>query len=473
MPIQTFETKTAVTPEELFAWHTRPGAFERLSPPWQSVEIEKPAPVENGSQVLLRLKKGPLVFRCAATHQDVDPGRGFTDVLTAAPFARWVHRHDFEPDGNASVLRDRIDYKLAGGVLGRLLAGRQVRRDLATTFAFRHETTSRDLARHRGFADNPRLRIAVTGSSGLVGGNLVPFLTTGGHQVVRLVRGNPVHGNAVRGGPAPGSTGRSDTSPWQPEVGLLSPEALGPLDAVVHLAGENIAGGRWTAARKQRIRASRIDGTRNLIRSLGQMENPPKTLVCASAIGYYGSRGDELLDEASASGEGFLAEICRDWEEAAGEAAAHGMRVVMLRFGVILTPAGGALAKMLPPFRFGVGGRLGDGRQYMSWVSIDDAVGAIHQALLDGRLSGAVNVVSPKPATNGEFTKALGRVLRRPTLFRVPEFGARTAFGEMADEMLLSSARVRPHRLEEVGFAFGDTDLDRTLARLLGKLEKA
>jgi uncharacterized protein (TIGR01777 family) len=466
MPVQTFETKTPASAEELFTWHTRPGAFERLCPPWQSVEIEKPAPVENGSEVHLRLKKGPLVFRCRARHQDVDPGRGFTDVLTARPFARWVHRHDFEPEGDASVLRDRIDYELAGGVLGRLLAGGQVRRDLATTFAFRHETTYRDLERHRTFTQSPRLRVAVTGSSGLVGGNLVPFLTTGGHQIVRLVRGEAVSGETVIE-----DRGRPDTAPWQPQAGLLSPSTLGPIDAVVHLAGENIAGGRWTAARKQRIRASRIDGTRNLIRSFGRMENPPRTLVCASAIGYYGSRGDELLDEASTSGDGFLAEVCQDWEEAAGEAAAQGMRVVMLRFGVILTPAGGALAKMLPPFRFGAGGRLGDGRQYMSWVSIDDAIGAIYQALLDDRLSGAVNVVAPEPATNEEFTKALGRTLRRPTLFPVPKLAARAAFGEMADEMLLASARVRPRKLEKAGFIHGDTDLDRTLARLLGRLE--
>jgi len=469
MPIQTFETKTPASSEDLFDWHTSRGAFERLCPPWQSVQIESPAPIENGSRVLLRLRKGPFGFRCAAEHQDVDPGRGFTDVMTARPFAHWVHRHDFEPDGGASVLRDRIDYELAGGALGRLLAGRQVRRDVATTFAFRHETTARDLARHRTFADSPRLRIAVTGASGLVGSNLLPFLTTGGHRVVSLVRGKPALDPALDK-PVRHEMARPDTSPWHPGTGLLSPETLGQVDAVVHLAGENIAGGRWTRARKQRIRASRIDGTRNLIRSLGKMENPPKTVICASAIGYYGSRGEELLDEESASGEGFLAEVCRDWEEAASEAGAHGIRVVMLRFGVILTPAGGALAKMLPPFRFGAGGRIGDGRQYMSWVSIDDAVGAIHQALLDERLSGAINVVAPQAATNDEFTKALGRVLGRPTFFPVPKFAARLLFGQMADEMLLSSTRVRPTRLEATGFRFDDTDLDHTLSRLLGKV---
>jgi uncharacterized protein (TIGR01777 family) len=456
MPIRTFETQIGASAEELFAWHTRPGAFERLCPPWQALQIEIPAPVANGSRVQLRLRKGPLAFRCSAEHRDVEPGRGFTDVMTALPFARWVHRHDFETDGSGSLLRDRIDYALAGGAIGRALAGRQVARDLATTFAFRHETTARDLARHGAFAHARRLRVAVTGTNGLVGQNLIPFLTTGGHRVVRLMR----NGSA-----------EADTAPWQVGEGLTSPSSLGPVDAVVHLAGENIAAGRWTAARKERIRSSRVDGTRNLIHSLSRMERRPNTLICASAIGYYGSRGDELLDEGSAAGEGFLADVCREWEEAAAEAAALGLRVVTLRFGVILTPAGGALAKMLPPFRLGAGGRIGDGRQYMSWVSIDDTLAAIYQALLDERLTGAVNVVAPVAATNDEFTTALGRVLRRPTLLPLPAAGARLALGEMAEEMLLASTRARPRKLEDLGFAFTDVDLDRTLARLLGKLE--
>ena len=457
MPMATFHTSIDSSADELFSWHTRPGAFERLCPPWQSIEIEEPAAIEDGSRVKLRLKKGPVRFRWTAEHRDVEPGAGFTDVQVSGPFARWIHRHEFETiDRHASVLCDRIDYALRGGALGRLLAGRSVRRDLSTTFAFRHETTARDLARHRAFAREPRLRVAITGSSGLVGGNLVPFLTTGGHRVVRLVRN---------------ATDEPDVAGWRPETGLLSPNKFPPCDAVVHLAGENIAGGRWTPARKERIAASRVDGTRNLIRSLGQLEEPPPILVCASAIGYYGSRGAEHLDEQSASGDGFLAATCREWEEAAGEAASLGMRVVTLRFGVVLSPAGGALAKMLPPFRAGAGGRIGDGRQFMSWVSIDDTLGAIYQALFDERLSGPVNVVSPRPATNHEFTRALGRALGRPTLLPLPKQALRAMFGEMADEMLLASTRVRPHRLQEAGFDFLDVDLDRTLDRLLGKVE--
>ncbi|MDH5521304.1 MAG: TIGR01777 family oxidoreductase [Acidimicrobiia bacterium] len=204
------------------------------------------------------------------------------------------------------------------------------------------------------------------------------------------------------------------------------------------------------------------------MRSLGRLQTPPKTLVCASAIGYYGSRGDQELDEGSASGDGFLAETVRDWEAAARAAEEYGIRVVLLRFGVVLTPSGGALARLLTPFRLGGGGVIGSGRQTMSWVSIDDAIGAIHAALLDQSLAGPVNVVSPEPVTNRTFTETLGRVLKRPTILPLPAAGARLLLGEMADEMLLASARVVPARLERAGFVFDDPSLGAALERLLG-----
>lgn len=454
MTTQTFRKELPVPQADLFAWHSRPGAFERLAPPWQSISIVHPAPLEEGSRVRLSLRKGPFRFAWTADHREVRPDDGFVDVQTEGPFARWIHRHDFEATDRGSVLSDSIDYALPGGPVGALLAGATVRRDLSSTFAYRQETTARDLARHREFADTPRLRVAVSGAGGLVGGQLVPFLTTGGHEVVRIVR-RP--------------TSAPDEIHWDAATGLSGPPTGDPVDTIVHLAGESIADGRWTAARKERIRSSRVDGTRRLVRSLAHWETPPRTLVCASAIGFYGSRGDARLDEDSAPGRGFLAEVCREWEAAAEEAKKLGMRVVMVRFGIILTPAGGALAKMLLPFKLGAGGRIGDGHQYMSWVSIDDAVHAIHQAIQDESLTGPVNVVSPNPVTNREFTKALGRALSRPTIAPLPSFAARLVFGEMADEMLLSSARVEPRRLTETGFRFDDPELEPALARLLGK----
>jgi uncharacterized protein (TIGR01777 family) len=240
-------------------------------------------------------------------------------------------------------------------------------------------------------------------------------------------------------------------------------------DAVVHLAGEPIAGGRWNAARKRRIRDSRIEGTRSLCRTLAEQVPPPSVLVCASAIGFYGNRGDQLLDEGSAPGEGFLAEVVQSWEQAAGPAIQRGIRVAFLRFGMILSGQGGALGKMLKPFHYGLGGPIGDGRQYWSWITLDDAVGVVCHALTTDNLAGPVNVLAPHAVTNAAFTAALGQVLRRPTLARLPAWLARILLGQMADELLLASARAVPRRLTETGYVFHHAELLAALRHLLGR----
>lgn len=298
------------------------------------------------------------------------------------------------------------------------------------------------------------MRIAVTGSSGLVGRALLPRLAEGGHRVVRLVRG---------------SADQTDAVAWDPTADRWDATPLGPIDGVVHLAGENIAAGRWNAALKDRIRASRVHGTRILCEALAECPSPPKVLVSASAIGFYGDRGDELLDEASPPGRGFLADVVRAWEAATHAAAEAGIRVVLLRFGVILSREGGALANMLTPFRLGLGGRVGSGRQWWSWISLEDAVGAIAHALATERLEGPVNTVAPNPVTNAEFTKILGRVLHRPALLPMPAFAARLALGEMADELLLTSARVAATKLLESGYAFRHATLEQALRAALAR----
>lgn len=299
------------------------------------------------------------------------------------------------------------------------------------------------------------MRVVISGASGLVGRALLGRLRERQHDVARLARG-----------PGPRA---ADEIAWDPVAGTIDAARLEGCEAVVHLAGENIAAGRWNCRRKGLIRDSRVRGTRLLAEALSRLQARPRALVCASAIGYYGDRGDELLDESAAPGVGFLADVCREWESAAESAAERGVRVVRLRFGVILSGQGGALAKMLLPFRLGLGGKVGSGRQYLSWIALDDAVGAICHALEAGELRGAVNAVSPDPVTNYEFTKTLGRVLRRPTIFPIPALVARLALGEMADELLLASARVQPRKLLESGYRFAYPTLESALRHVLGK----
>jgi uncharacterized protein (TIGR01777 family) len=302
------------------------------------------------------------------------------------------------------------------------------------------------------------MKVLVTGASGLIGSALLPRLVEHGHVVTRVTR------SASASGASP-----TDTIVWDPRGQSLDASRFRGFDAAVHLAGENLASGRWTTSRKEEIRVSRVRGTRLLSHTLAQLDKPPSVLISASAIGIYGDRGDELLTESSSLGTGFLAELCHDWEQATQPARDKGIRVVLMRTGVVLSPRGGALKKMLPPFKLGLGGKIGGGRQYMSWVGIDDIAQIIVRALEDPSLSGPVNGVAPEPVTNAEFTKTLGRVLARPTFFSMPAAAARLAFGEMADEALLASARVTPQKLIASGYAFASPKLEPCLRQLLSR----
>jgi uncharacterized protein (TIGR01777 family) len=292
------------------------------------------------------------------------------------------------------------------------------------------------------------MHIVVAGASGFVGQALVPALRQAGHRVDRLVR-RPIHA--------------TDEITWDPTTGQLAAEAFAAVDAVINLSGENIAGGRWTQRRRAALQRSRLDATRTLVNALARSTPQRRVLLNASATGYYGSRGDELLDERSAAGAGFLAELCRAWESEALLAERSGVRVACLRLGMVLGQGGGALAKLVPLFRLGLGGRLGAGNQWMSWVALDDVVDILVRAVTDERYRGAINVVSPEPVTNRHFTAALAETLHRPATLPVPAFPLRMAFGQMADEALLASARVIPARLVELQYDFKYPSLDAAL----------
>ncbi len=297
------------------------------------------------------------------------------------------------------------------------------------------------------------MKILVTGSSGFIGSALLPFLSSKGHDVRGMVRSSATPG--------------SDDIEWDPIRRSINSKAMDGFAAVVHLAGENISSGRWTPSKKRRIRESRTIGTRFLVDTLTTLSKPPKVLVCASAIGYYGTRGAKLLREDSPAGHGFLPDVCQAWEAAANAASARGIRVVNLRVGIVLSRAGGALAKMLPPFRAGLGGAIGDGGQFWSWIAVDDLLAAVLHVIEKESLTGPVNAVSPNAVTNREFTRMLGRVLSRPAITVLPAFAARLLMGEMADELLLASARVEPARLLDSGFKFQFPELEPALRHIL------
>lgn len=298
------------------------------------------------------------------------------------------------------------------------------------------------------------MKILISGASGLIGNALVPYLRSQGHQVTRLLR-SPM-------------TPSADAVAWNPENAHFNKADFEGFDAVINLSGENIASGRWTEAKKKKLWESRVNLTKNLCQCLSQLDRPPKVLINASAIGFYGSNGSKTLTEESSNGSGFLADICREWENAAMQAKEKGIRVVCLRFGMVLSTEGGGLSKMLVPFKLGLGGIIGTGKQYISWIAIDDVLSIILFALQNANVEGALNVVTPDPVTNAEFTKLLGKELNRPTIVPFPEFIARLIFGEMADEVLLASTKAIPSRLQTLGYPFQHPTLQGALRKLLG-----
>ena len=444
-------------PETVFDWHERPCALERLTPPWADVEVvQRSGGIRDGGKVSLRIRRGPTSFRWDLRHRDFEYGRQFCDEQVAGLLRSWVHTHRFAPHGQGgTTVEDEIDLEPPLGAAGAAIGPALIKRELGRLFRFRYRRLFTDLARHAEHEKKPRLTVAITGASGMVGRSLRHFLSTGGHDVIPLVRDSrKLDEGAIF---------------WNPATGDIDRDSLARADAVVHLAGTSIAGGRWTEARKRSIKESRVRGTELIARTLAEMRDGPRTLVSASAVGYYGDRGDELIDEAAPPGKGFLAEVCRAWEGATRPAERGGIRVVTLRSGVALSPGGGALGQMLLQFKMGAGGRLGSGKQYMSWIDLDDLVAAIYHVLNTESLHGPVNATAPHAVTNATFTSALGRALGRPTVLPVPALAVRAVFGELGKEALLWGQRVVPKKLTSTGFDFFYEGVEDSMRFQLGR----
>ena len=440
--------------DEVFAFHERPGALERLTPPYEHVQVlRREGTIRDGDRTVLRMKLGPLSRRWVAEHRDYQPGRQFVDVQIRGPFEVWEHVHRVEPAGpDASVMIDEVSWRLPLGALGKAVASSMVEKRLGRMFAYRHDVLAHDTQLHH-HAKGRNLRVAITGASGLIGTSLTALLESGGHTVVPLVRDD-----------------RREGIRWSPSRGKIDRAALEGVDAVVNLAGESIAQ-RWSEGARERIRESRWQGTRLLADALSTLERPPEVLVSMSGANWYGDHGDAWVEEDEPRGDGFLAEVTEGWEDASRIAERSGVRVVNPRMGVVLSPAGGALSMMDLPFRMGLGGRVGDGRQYMSWVSIDDAVGAIYWAILEPSLRGPLNVAGPEPVTNASFSETLGRVLHRPTPLPVPKAAVKVAFGQMGEETLLAGVRMSTEKLAASGYPFAHRTLERALRHVLGRIE--
>ncbi len=454
-----FSSLMPVGADALFRWHAQPGAFQRLTPPWAPVRLETFEGIEEGQVAVIRLGAGPVSIRWEAVHSEHVEGRQFVDRQRRGPFARWQHVHRMEPLGpDACRLHDHLTYALPLGALGNRIAGAGIKKELRRQFAYRHRITHADLTAHARYSTAP-MRIAITGATGLIGTALTHFLTTGGHTVVPISRSRD-------------KKSPPETVLWNPRTGEIEKEKLEGLDAVIHLAGENLFAIRWTQDKKERILGSRVNGTELLARTLADLERKPGVLLSASGVGIYGDRGDALLDEQAAPAEaGFLSLVCRQWEQATRAAEDADIRVAHMRTAVVLTPKGGALELMLPAFKMGLGGRVGDKGQWFPWIALDDVLGGYLHALTTPDISGPVNLAAPHPVTMDTFAGTLADVLNRPAVFNVPTPLLRLVSGEAADEMLLQSTRVVPRVLEDTGYAFRFPHMEEALRHMLGKTE--
>ena len=456
MPKLSFTSAYPVPRSDLFNWHTRVGAIDRLTPPWVKTVVERWDGIRDGDRAVIRMSMGPVTQRWVAVHRDLVNGERFADYQESGPFKSWGHEHIFTSiDDRNSRLTDDIEYELKGGPIADKFLGKFATGEIERAFEYRHRVLGQDLLLHQQYnLSNVRLKIGISGSTGLIGSEIAAFFSAGGHEVIRIVRDRK---------------GSRDHAYWDPQTGEIEKKKLEGLDVIIHLAGESVAGWRWDSEKKQRIRESRLRGTHLLSKTVASLSNPPTAFLVASGIGVYGSHGETAATEASAlrSG-GFLSSVAKEWEASAEPAVKSGVRTVFLRLGAVLSPRGGMLKQILPLFRSGLGGRFTGDEQWISWITIDDVIGSIYHVMMSST-AGPVNIVTPTPITMESFARTLGSVLRRPAWIVAPRGVARSVFGEVADEVLMASQRVQPAYLKTSGYQFLYPQLEGALRHLLGK----
>jgi uncharacterized protein (TIGR01777 family) len=457
MNAQTYTRKTTINApvEDVFSWHERDGAIQRLTPPWAPLELVSRTGegVKKGVKVSFRIHLFKLPMIWNAEHVEYEKNVMFKDVQTKGPFSRWTHTHRFiRVSDNQTVMEDHVEFKLPLGFLSRPFYSMAIN-DIDRMFAYRHQVLKNDLEYLTG--NPPQKRILISGASGTIGSSLVPFLKTCGHEVVQLIRK------------------KEDLKPdqvfWDPYAGQIE---LGPderFDAVINLNGVDISRGRWTDRQKQKIIDSRVIPTQFLAQVISTFKKRPDVFISSSAIGFYGDRQDKIISEKDQKGDCFISQVCDKWEQASLVAQDSGIRTIQLRIGVVLTPAGGALQRMAPAFQTGCGVRLSHGRQYMSWISMEDALAGILHMLEHDTISGPVNLTAPEPSTNAQFSKILATVFSRRVFFVMPGWMVSLLWGQMGRETLLASARVRPGKLLGTGFSFQHVNLAAALKTMLGR----
>ncbi len=449
------KTKINAPVERVFSWHERNGAIARLTPPWAPLKLVSRSGegIKKGVSVTFQIRIFKIPMPWVAKHTDYKENQEFKDCQIKGPFAKWEHTHRFHSNGvSGMVMEDRVEFKLPLGILSRPFYG-YAKKEFDRMFSYRHRVLKYDLEHYSG--DMQKKRILVSGASGTIGSALVPFLQTCGHEVIRLVREK----NGLKEGELF----------WDPYKGRLDLEGAGPFDAVINLNGLDISRGKWTPGQKKKILDSRVIPTRLLVEKMKTLKKKPEVFISSSAIGFYGEGEDTFLTESSPQGHCFISEVCRQWEDVSRGAETNGIRTVQLRIGIVLTPAGGALARMELPFKTGCGVTISHGRQYMSWISMDDAISGILHIMNTETISGPVNLTAPNPVTNREFSQTLANIFSKKLFFRFPAFLARLLWGEMGKETLLTGARVKPEKLLKTGFSFRYETLVPALRHILGR----